>query len=119
MTHWRTRFFTIWTGQALSLLGSGLVQFALVWWLTTETGSATVLALATMVAMLPAICIGPFAGAVAARWNRRAILILADGTVAAATLVLLLVYMGGGMQVWHIYAAMFVRAAAGAFHFPT
>jgi len=37
---WKTRFFTIWSGQALSLVGSALVQFALVWWLTIKTGSA-------------------------------------------------------------------------------
>lgn len=116
---WRLRFFTIWSGQALSLLGSGLVQFALVWWLTVETGSATVLALATLVAMLPGILIGPFAGVIADRWNRRLILIVADGVVALATLALLLVYTAGRMEVWHIYAAMFVRSTAGAFHFPT
>ncbi|MGD9315684.1 MAG: MFS transporter, partial [Anaerolineae bacterium] len=48
-------FFIIWTGQAVSLLGSQLVQFALVWWLTETTGSATVLAVASMVALLPQI----------------------------------------------------------------
>jgi hypothetical protein len=38
-----SQFFTIWTGQAFSLLGSKLVQFALVWWLTKTTGSEIVL----------------------------------------------------------------------------
>ena len=52
---WARPFFTIWTGQAFSLLGSELVQFALVWWLTEETGSATVLAVATMFALLPQV----------------------------------------------------------------
>ncbi len=119
MQPWRTRFFIIWTGQALSLLGSGLVQFALVWWLTTSTGSATVLARATLFAMLPGVLVGPFAGVIADRWNRRLILMLADGTVALATLLLLAVYAAGGMEVWHVYLAMFVRSAAGAFHYPT
>ncbi|HQE99586.1 MAG TPA: MFS transporter, partial [Anaerolineae bacterium] len=41
---WAASFFTIWTGQALSLLGSRLAQFALVWWVTETTGSATTLA---------------------------------------------------------------------------
>ena len=45
--NWKPKFFTIWGGQALSLVGSALVQFALVWYLTQETGSATVLATAT------------------------------------------------------------------------
>jgi DHA3 family macrolide efflux protein-like MFS transporter len=50
---WRSVFVAIWTGQAFSLFGSQLVQFALVWWLTQKTGSATVLAGATLVALLP------------------------------------------------------------------
>ena len=61
--NWARRFFTIWTGQALSLFGSALVQFALIWWLTQKSGSTTVLAIAVPVGMLPQILIGPFAGA--------------------------------------------------------
>ena len=66
---WAPRFFTIWIGQAFSLLGSMLVQFALVWWLTQTTGSATVLATATLVAVLPGIFIGPVAGALVDRFS--------------------------------------------------
>lgn len=59
---WKRRFFTIWTGQALSLMGSMLVQFALVWYLTVETGSATVLAMASLAAFLPQVVLGPLVG---------------------------------------------------------
>jgi len=45
---WQVPFFTIWTGQALSLVGSRVAQFALVWYLTKTTGSATVLATASV-----------------------------------------------------------------------
>ncbi len=68
---WAGRFFAIWSGQAPSLLGSSLVQFALVWWLTAQTGSATVLALATLFAMLPQVLLSPLAGTLVDRWNRR------------------------------------------------
>lgn len=117
--NWKPRFFTVWIGQALSLIGSGLVQFALVWWLTTETGSATVLALATLVAMMPGVIIGPFAGVLADRWNRRMILVVADGVVALAALALLIVNQLGQMQVWQVYLVLAVRSIAGAFHWPT
>ena len=50
---WAAKFFTIWGGQSFSLVGSALVQFALVWWLTAKTGSATILATATLAALLP------------------------------------------------------------------
>ena len=116
---WRLRFFTLWSGQALSLLGSGLVQFALVWWLTISTGSATVLAVASLVGLLPFVVIAPFGGVLADRWNRRWIMILSDGIIALTTLALLIVYLTGYLEVWHVYVAMFVRSAAGAFHGPT
>jgi DHA3 family macrolide efflux protein-like MFS transporter len=115
---WAPRFFAIWTGQAFSLLGSMLVQFALVWWLTQTTGSATVLATATLVAVLPGIVIGPFAGALVDRWNRRLIMIVADSLIALVTLGLIYLYATGRMQVWHVYVAMFLRAALGGFHWP-
>ena len=115
---WAPRFFAIWTGQAFSLLGSMLVQFALVWWLTQTTGSATVLAMATLVAVLPGIVIGPFAGALVDRWNRRLIMIVADSLIALVTLWLIYLYATGQMQVWQVYAAMFLRAALGGFHWP-
>ena len=115
---WAPRFFAIWTGQAFSLLGSMLVQFALVWWLTQTTGSATVLAMATLVAVLPGIVIGPFAGALVDRWNRRLIMIVADSLIALVTLGLIFLYATGRMEVWHVYVAMFLRAALGGFHWP-
>ncbi len=115
---WHVRFFTIWSVQALSILGSMLVQFALIWWLTQKTGSATVLAIATLVGMLPGIVIGPFAGAAVDRWNRRVIMIVADATVALATLAMAYLFATGVAQVWHIYTVMFIRATAGGFHWP-
>jgi DHA3 family macrolide efflux protein-like MFS transporter len=115
---WAGRFFTIWTGQAFSLFGSQLVQFALVWYLTQETGSATVLATATLAAMLPQIVLGPLAGAVVDRASRRLVMILADGFIALSTLGLILLFSSGAIQVWHIYAAMALRSLGTAFHSP-
>src|SRR5919109_2388332 len=115
---WAPRFFTIWAGQALSLFGSALVQFALIWWLTQKSGSATVLAIAVLVGMLPQIVIGPFAGALVDRWNRRIIMIAADTTIAVFSLLLAYLFAAGTVQIWHIYAVMAIRALGGAFHFP-
>ena len=116
--NWAPRFFTIWGGQAFSLFGSALVQFALVWYLTRETGSATVLATATLVSLLPNIFLGPFIGALVDRWNRRLIMIVADSSIAAATLGLVWLFAIGRVEVWHIYAIMMIRSLGGAFHHP-
>jgi DHA3 family macrolide efflux protein-like MFS transporter len=111
-------FFTIWTGQAISLFGSELVQFALVWWLTERTGSATVLAFATMMALLPQIFLSPFAGVLVDRWPRRRVMIIADSVIALASVVLAVLFRLELVRIWHVYAIMFIRSAAGAFHWP-
>lgn len=96
--NWASRFFTIWTGQAFSLFGSALVQFALIWWLASKTGSGTVLAFAALAGMLPQVVLGPFAGALVDRWNRRLIMIFADTAIAMATLGLIALFATGLIQ---------------------
>ncbi len=115
---WAAPFFTIWTGQAISLLGSQMVQFALIWWLTKTTGSATVLTTATLVGILPTVVLGPFVGALVDRWNRRKILLIADSGIALVTLVLAYLFSIGLVEVWVIYLMLFLRALGGGFHYP-
>jgi MFS transporter, DHA3 family, macrolide efflux protein len=116
--NWASKFFLIWTGQAFSLVGSSLVQFALVWWLTQETGSATILATASLVALLPQILLGPFVGTLVDRWNRRLIMIIADAFIALATGILIYLFFINSVQVWHIYIILLIRSLGGAFHYP-
>lgn len=113
---WKRPFFTIWGVQALSWFGSALVQFALIWWLTETSGSATVLATAALVGLLPSVVLGPFVGACVDRWNRRTVMIVSDSIVALATLVLAVLYGAGNIAFWHVYVLLFVRATAGSFH---
>ena len=117
-SNWKLSFFTIWTGQAFSLIGSRVVQFALVWWLTKLTGSATVLATASMIALIPEIFLAPIAGAYVDRWNRRMVMIVADGMIALASLWLAYLFWIDATQVWHVYIIMLVRSVGGSFHWP-
>ncbi len=114
---WQRRFFTFWTAQAISMIGSNLAQFAITWWMTKSTGSATVLATATLFAMLPGIILGPLAGVLVDRWNRRWIIIVADGVGALGAALLMLLFWADAIQIWHLYAITAVRALAGTFHF--
>jgi DHA3 family macrolide efflux protein-like MFS transporter len=111
-------FLVIWGGQAFSLFGSQLVQFALIWWLTSQTGSGTVLATASLVGLLPQVLLGPFIGPLIDRWNRRWTMMGADALVALATLALAILFAAGIVQIWHVYMIMFIRALAGSFHWP-
>jgi DHA3 family macrolide efflux protein-like MFS transporter len=112
------KFFVIWTGQAFSLFGSALVQFALAWWLTQSTGSATVLATATLVGLLPQVLAGPFIGALVDRWDRKRIMIAADLAVAGVTAGLVVLFAIGAIQPWHVYLAALARGLGQTFHFP-
>lgn len=118
ITRWKVRFAAFWGAQASSLFGSSLAQFALVWWLTQTTHSATTLAIATMVAVVPGIILGPFAGVLVDRLDRRTLIALADSVSALIALGLALLYWTDMIQVWHIFVAIFVRSLAGAFQFP-
>ena len=115
---WKKTYFIIWTGQAFSLLGSELVQFALVWYLTKKTGSASVLAFASFVALIPKVLISPFSGALIDRWNRQRVMIFADAAIAVSTIFLALIFWIGQIQIWHIYAIMFIRSLGSGFHWP-
>jgi DHA3 family macrolide efflux protein-like MFS transporter len=113
---WKSFFFTIWGGQVFSLIGSKLVDFALVWYMTETTGSGTVLATGTIVSMLPFVLLGPLLGSLVDRWNRRLIIMVADGIVAAFTLLTMALFWSGVIQIWHIYILLFVRSLAESAH---
>jgi DHA3 family macrolide efflux protein-like MFS transporter len=115
---WQVPFFSIWTGQTFSLIGSSAAQFALVWWLTKLTGSATVLATASLAALIPGIVLGPLAGAYVDRWNRRIVMIVADSLIALASLWLAFLFWTGTIEIWHVYVIMLVRSVGEAFHWP-
>jgi len=112
-------FLVIWVGQAVSLLGSQLVQFALIWYLTETTGSATVLATASLVGYLPTVFLGPLIGTLIDRWNRKRILIFSDAAIAGATVFLAILFALDLIQLWHIYTILFIRSLGSAFHSPT
>lgn len=115
---WAVPFFTFWAGQALSLIGSRLVQFALIWYLTRETESAAVLTIASFVGLVPSILLYPFAGALVDRWNRQWIMLIADAVIALATLWIAYLFYLGNVQLWTIYLLMFVRSLGEGFHQP-
>jgi len=116
--NWKPRFFSIWGGQAISLFGSQLVQFAIIWWLTQETGSATVLAIASLVGMLPEVILGPFAGTLVDRWKRKQVILAADSAIALATLGLAYLYAVNAVGVGTIYVLLLVRGIGASFHWP-
>jgi len=116
--NWKQVFFPVWIGQAFSLFGSELIQFSLIWYLTNKTGSASVLATASFVALIPRVFLAPISGALIDRWNRRKVMIFADALIALATTILAVLFWLDIIQVWHIYVILFIRALGSSFHWP-
>lgn len=117
--HWLINFLPIFVGQSFSLLSSAIVQFALIWWLTEKSGdSASVLAVAALLGQLPQIVIGPFAGVLVDRWNRKTVMICADGFIALSTLVLAILLHMGNDHILAILIILALRSAGSAFHWP-
>lgn len=115
---WQVRFWAIFGGQALSLIGSALTQFVLLWWITDTTGSLSALATACMAVLLPQAVLGPLGGTVADRYSRRRLMIVADGVSALCMLLLIALFLTDRIALWHTYAMMAIRSAAQAFQAP-
>ncbi len=113
------RAFTIvWIGQLISLVGTGMTQFALSIWAWQLTGQATALSLTIFFSFTPTILFSPIAGALIDRWNRKLAMMISDLTALVATTVLLLLYLGGNLQIWHLYAAGVFVGVFQAFQWP-
>ena len=116
---WKRTFVTIYAGQAFSLLGSAAVQFAIIWHLTARTESAVTLTMATIVSFLPNLLLGPFAGVWIDRYNRRTVMIAADGLVAISSAALGASFLyWGAPPVWFVYLVLLVRGLGNTFHSP-
>jgi DHA3 family macrolide efflux protein-like MFS transporter len=112
-------YLFFWSGQLVSLLGSSIVQFVIVWWITVETGSAMYLSLATFLSLAPMIIVGPFAGVFADRWNRKLLILVADLMQALTVLVLVVFYWIGNVVIWQVLLMLAIRGIFQAFHEPT
>jgi len=111
-------FLTIWIGQLISMIGSGLTDFALGVWMYEQTGRATPFALTVLFSSLPRVLLAPIAGSLADRWNRRRIMILTDTGSALVTLAVVILLFTGQLVVWHIYLIALIHSVFGAFQEP-
>lgn len=119
MKTWKKTLFIIWTGQALSLLSSAIVQFAIIWWITIQTGSASTLAMASIAGIMPQIVLGAFIGVWVDRWDRKKIMIFSDLGIAFFTLIMGVLFYYNLVEIWHIYILLAIRSIGSAFHFPS
>jgi DHA3 family macrolide efflux protein-like MFS transporter len=111
-------FLIVWFGQLISLIGSGLTNFALGVWVYQRTGSVTQFSLILLSAMLPGILISPIAGVFVDRWNRRWCMILSDSGAGITTVAIALLLATGNLEIWHIYLSVGFSSICKAFQLP-
>lgn len=105
-------------GQTVSLFGSMLVQYAVLWYLTLTTKDGAVLGIALVIGFAPQAVVSIFGGVWADRLNRKALIIGADLAIAAATLVLAIVMLSGQESLLWIYGALAVRSIGAGIQTP-
>ena len=104
-------FGTVWLGQLVSLIGSGLTGFALGVWVYQKTGSVTDYAIICFFSTLPGILLAPIVGVIADRWSRRRAMMLADVGSGACMLIAFLLLLADRLAIWHIWLIMGASAS--------
>jgi MFS transporter, DHA3 family, macrolide efflux protein len=111
-------FMAVWFGQVISFIGSGLTSFALGVHVYQTTGSITRFALISLFTVLPGILLGPLAGTLIDRWDRRMVMIVSDTGAGLSTLFIFLLLTTGRLELWSIYLAVFLSGTFGALRGP-
>ena len=114
-----TQFLFLWMGQLFSILGSAIVGFAITWWITITTGSATLLSISTFMYVLPMALLAPFAGVIADRHNRKIIIAIADSMQALTTFIVIVLFWFNLANPIVVVLIMGLRGIFQAFHVPT
>jgi DHA3 family macrolide efflux protein-like MFS transporter len=116
--NWKRNTTLFLTGQAMSLFGSMLVQYAIMWHITLETQSGSAMTLYVVVGVLPTFFMSPFGGVWADRFNRKLLINLADGAIAFVSLVVAIALMLGYNALWLLFVCAAFRALGQGVHSP-
>lgn len=115
---WKKQFLMISLGQAVSLLGSSGVQFALIWWLAERTSSPLMLGMAGLAAYLPMTFLSPIAGVVADKYNRKIISIVSDMSMGIAAMLYAILLFFFELPVWTVMVMLCIRGIGSTFQQP-
>ncbi|WP_182536992.1 MFS transporter [Fontibacillus panacisegetis] len=110
MGNWKRNIILFLSSQSLSLFGSSLVQYAMMWHITLTTESGIMMTLYIICGFIPTFILSPIAGVWADRYNRKILIMLSDGMIAIATLILAIVFLMGYDSIWLLFVMAAVRA---------
>ena len=113
---WKKIFYIIYTGQAFSIIGSSAVQYAIMFYLSVQTGSAKMLGIAAIMGFLPGALLSSIAGVYIDRNKKKTVMILTDLFIAVSSLVLAVAFMMDSVSPYLMFAVLFVRGVGSVFH---
>lgn len=116
--HWKRNIILFLSSQTLSLFGSALVQYAIMWHITLTTQSGIMMTLYIICGFIPTFLLSPFAGVWADRFNRKTLIMIADSMIAVVTLMLAITFMLGYQAVWLLFIISAVRALGAGIQTP-
>ena len=113
------RYIFLWSAQLFSIMGSAVVNFAITWWITVLTGSATLLSIGIFIYVLPMAFLTPVAGVLADRWSRKKLVAIADSLQALTTVWIILLFTFGVANPVVVMVITGFRGIFQSFHVPT
>ncbi len=118
MNNWKRQTILFLASQAISLFGSMLVQYAILWYITLETQSGVMMTLSILYGFLPSLAVSPFAGIWADRYDRKKLIVGADALIALATLGIAVLFARGHNAFWLLFLAMALRSFGSGIQSP-
>ena len=116
--NWLKNIILFLSSQTISLFGSSLVQYAIMWHITLTTESGLMMTLYIICGFIPTFILSPVAGVWADRYNRKMLIILADGLIAIATLILAILFLMGFDSIWLLFVMAAIRAFGTGIQMP-
>lgn len=116
--NWKKDIVLFLMSQTISLFGTSLVQYAIMWHITLETQSGLMMTISIICGFLPIFLLSPFAGVWADRYNRKNLIALADSFIAISTLILAILFYYGHESMWLLFTASAVRAFGSGIQSP-
>src|SRR6478735_3946272 len=101
--NWKKNIILFLGSQTISLFGSSLVMYAIMWHITLTTQSGVMMTIAIVCGFLPTFFLSPFAGVWADRYNRKVLIILSDSLIAISTLIMAILFMAGYDALWLLF----------------
>ncbi len=118
-SNWKRNTVIFLSSQAISLFGSSLVQYAIMWYITLTTNSGIMLTLSTLFGFMPQLIISIFAGVWADRYDRKKLIILSDLGIATSTFILAIIFLSGYRGLEVLFVVSFIRSVGAGIQTPS